>query len=402
MPDPLADLAAPDASQRLRALAALRERHTRPEPRGTNTHVHTNYSFSAFRSPAEAAWLAWREGVEIFGINDHYTVDGHEEFARACAALDLPATFSIEAVAMDRAAAAAGTLLNDPGNPGRTYLCGKGVTARDDPRASERLRELRAQQETRNRAMVAACDARFVERLDDTGPTWDDIVAQTPAGNTTERHIARACVERCRALATTGKRSFGAVFADLTDTEAPDDDAAAQNQLRSALLKAGKPCYVDEDPAAYPSIAGMCALYRDLGAIPTYPVLGNPVTDGERDIAALCDRLGAQGIFALELIPSRNTDDRVAAVLAEAERRDWPVFDGTEHNTPAMSELLPPLSRDPRFRPVFRAGALLLLGHQALCAAGEPGYLDADGQPRSEGRSQCIAAGERVLAGTTG
>ena len=40
----------------------------------------------------------------------------------------IAATFSFEAVAMDRAAEAAGLLLNDPDNPGRVYLCGKGVT----------------------------------------------------------------------------------------------------------------------------------------------------------------------------------------------------------------------------------------------------------------------------------
>ena len=34
----------------------------------------------------------------------------------------------MEAVAMDRAAETAGLLLNDPDNPGRVYLCGKGIT----------------------------------------------------------------------------------------------------------------------------------------------------------------------------------------------------------------------------------------------------------------------------------
>ena len=76
------------------------------------------------------------------GINDHYTVAGHEEFRRACAIAGIAATFSLEAVAMDRAAAAAGLLLNDPDNPGRVYLCGKGVTRipPDSPPASRAWR----------------------------------------------------------------------------------------------------------------------------------------------------------------------------------------------------------------------------------------------------------------------
>ena len=96
--------------------------------RGTNCHIHTNESFSVFRSPSEAVWQAAREGVAVLGINDHYTVAGHDEFRRACAVAGIAATFSFEAVAMDRAAEAAGLLLNDPDNPGRVYLCGKGVT----------------------------------------------------------------------------------------------------------------------------------------------------------------------------------------------------------------------------------------------------------------------------------
>ncbi|MEM2960648.1 MAG: hypothetical protein QXU67_03490, partial [Candidatus Bathyarchaeia archaeon] len=71
------------------------------EMRGwVNTHVHTNESFSIFRSPTEAVWKAYREGMEIFGINDHYTIAGHKEFREACGILGLKATFSIEALAM--------------------------------------------------------------------------------------------------------------------------------------------------------------------------------------------------------------------------------------------------------------------------------------------------------------
>ena len=68
------------------------------------------------------------EGLAVLGINDHYTVAGHDEFRQACRVAGIAATFSLEAVGMDRAAEAARLLLNDPDNPGRVYLCGKGVT----------------------------------------------------------------------------------------------------------------------------------------------------------------------------------------------------------------------------------------------------------------------------------
>ena len=54
------------------------------ENRWINLHVHTNESFSYFSSPSEAVWQAFLEDVYYFGINDHYSVDGHGEFGAAC------------------------------------------------------------------------------------------------------------------------------------------------------------------------------------------------------------------------------------------------------------------------------------------------------------------------------
>jgi hypothetical protein len=379
------------AETRLATLRQLKAAHPRPAPKGTNTHVHTNYSFSCFRSPAEAAWLAYVNGVEIFGINDHYTVDGHPEFRTSCAALNLPATFSIESVAMEREAEQQGLLLNDPGNPGRIYLCGKGVTKATDPQATAMLASLRSHQEDRNKAMVHLVAQRFSRIFEEAGPTWDDIVGQTPLGNTTERHIARAIYNHLQ------EGNYSERYAQFVGGEASEDPAKDQNAIRSALLKAGKPCYVSEAPEAYPALSALRKLYLQLGAIPTYPVLGNPLTVGEEDLNAHCDRLAAWGIFALELIPSRNTDDRVQAVLEEAARRNWPVFDGTEHNTPVMEPLLTTWGSDPRFRDQFRNGALVLLGHQALWAQGEAGYLDAEGKPLADGLERCLAVGKQQV-----
>ena len=114
--------------QRIAALAQLCAQLGPRPRRGTNGHIHTSESFSVFRSPTEAVWQAAREGLAVLGINDHYTVAGHEEFRRACEIAGIAAAFSLEAVAMDRDAAEAGLKLNDPDNPGRIYLCGKGVT----------------------------------------------------------------------------------------------------------------------------------------------------------------------------------------------------------------------------------------------------------------------------------
>ena len=103
--------------QRIAALGQLCAQLGPRSHRGTNGHIHTSESFSVFRSPTEAVWQAAREGLAVLGINDHYTVAGHEEFRRACAVAGIAATFSLEAVAMAREAAESGLKLNDPDNP---------------------------------------------------------------------------------------------------------------------------------------------------------------------------------------------------------------------------------------------------------------------------------------------
>ncbi len=184
-------------------LAALRQLCAQlgPRPkRGTNCHIHTSESFSVFRSPTEAVWQAAREGLAVLGINDHYTIAGHEEFRRACEIAGVAATFSLEAVAMDRDAEAQGILLNDPDNPGRVYLCGKGVTRIPLGSSTEmqNLARMRAALERRNREMTDKVGALFEERLNAGGPTWQSVQALTPRGNATERHVAWATLSRFR------------------------------------------------------------------------------------------------------------------------------------------------------------------------------------------------------------
>jgi hypothetical protein len=366
---------------RLAALGELCARLGERPRRGTNCHIHTNESFSVFRSPAEAVWQAAREGLAVLGINDHYTVAGHPEFRSACEIAGIAGTFSFEAVGMDRAAEAARLLLNDPDNPGRVYLCGKGVTRipPDSSVAAGRMARMRAALERRNREMTAKVDSLFRERLDAAGPSWEQVYALTPRGNTTERHVARAALARLRELplplAEAIRRCCGAVPPEGAD------EAALQNFLRSKLLKAGAPCYVPESADAFVSSEELREVFLAFGAIPTYPVLGNPVTSGEREIDALLDRLEAAGFHAVEVIPHRNTRERLAEIVSAARRRWWPVFNGTEHNTPEARPMLDPFALDPEFEPWFRQSANVLLAHQRRIAEGQAGFVGGDGRP---------------------
>ena len=371
--------------QRLHALRQLCAQLGPRVQRGTNCHIHTSESFSVFRSPTEAVWQAAREGLAVLGINDHYTIAGHEEFRRACEIAGIAAAFSLEAVAMDRDAEAQGVLLNDPDNPGRVYLCGKGVTRTPPDSSIEMLNlaRMRAALERRNREMTAKVAGLFEERMHADGPTWESVVGLTPRGNATERHVAWATLVRLRQWAGAQGVSLPEAIAQFCGATPPPgaDDAALQIFLRAKLLKAGAPCFVRESEEAFVSVEELRRIFLAFGAIPTYPVLGNPITPGERDIEALLKRLEEAGFYAIEVIPQRNTRERLAEIVSTARRRWWPVFNGTEHNTPEAKPILDPFALDPEFEPWFRKSAALLLGHQRLVAQGEAGYVDLEGRP---------------------
>ena len=357
-----------------------------PRPRrGTNCHIHTSESFSVFRSPTEAVWQAAREGLAVLGINDHYTVAGHEEFRRACDIAGLGAAFSLEAVAMDREAEAARLLLNDPDNPGRVYLCGKGVTRvpPDSLAEMQNLARMRSALEKRNREITAKLAALFEERLEAPGPTWEFVRGLTPRGNATERHVAWGVLARLRQLSAERGVSLSEIIAQCCGAAPPAgaDDAALQIFLRAKLLKAGAPGFVRESEEAFVSTEELRRIFLAFGSIPTYPILGNPVTSGERDIEALLDRLQAAGFYAVEVIPHRNTRERLREMVETARRRWWPVFNGTEHNTPEAKPMLDPYALDPEFEPWFRKSTALLLAHQQRVAEGRPGFVDSTGQP---------------------
>ena len=92
-----------------------------------NAHMHTPYSFSAFDSVRQALDMAAAEDVRIVGINDFYSLDGYAEWSRECAARRLFPLFNIEFISLWQEAQRDGLRINDPNNPGRTYLSGKGL-----------------------------------------------------------------------------------------------------------------------------------------------------------------------------------------------------------------------------------------------------------------------------------
>jgi hypothetical protein len=367
---------------------------------GVNIHIHTNESFSVFGSPAEAAWIGYRAGLEIMGINDHYTIDGHREFGEACKIVGLKGTFGIEAMAISEETKNEGVRYNDPKNPGRIYLCGKGVV-RDLERGSPSevlLTRVRVAFRDRCEEMTKKADSILKEIDNSMHLPFEDVLRLTPRGNVTERHIAQAIAELVHSRVKNENKRIDFLRELLGDfkNEEISTEASLQDLIRSTLLKSGGPAYVEEPPEAFPSLDKMIRLFRDYGAIPTYPILGNPKTKKEANLDLLFEELVEHGIFAVEVIPKRNTRDRLQEILETAEKHDFPLFNGTEHNKKSPEPILDDFSKDPCFLPIFKKGAYLILGHQFMSKHANIGYLNREGRPAIENRKEAMSFFSRL------
>ena len=332
-----------------------------------NAHLHTPYSFSAFQDIDDALDRAVKEGVQVVGINDFYSTDGYSAWSEGCAARKLFPLFGIEFISLNEEDQAAGLRVNDPNNPGRTYLSGKGL-AYPVILSGEPLRQLEAVKAEANRQVERMC-AKLNDWLQAEGYgftlDFEEIKAKYTCGSIRERHLAKAL-----RLALSSRAQSG----DLSELVGMTrDPAAIENTLRSKLLKAGGPAFVPEDPKAFLPMATVQRIIEVAGGLPTYPFLcddakGN-FTDFEADLQQAADTLKRRGIRSVEFITTRNTTAVLERYSAYLEDEGFIVTFGSEHNTPAM-EPIRLRTRDAselsdRLKAVNWRGACAVAAHQA-------------------------------------
>ena len=329
-----------------------------------NAHLHTPYSFSAFSSIGEALDKAAEEGVKVVGINDFYSTDGYGEWKEGCARRGLFPLFGIEFIALNAEDQAAGLRVNDPNNPGRTYISGKGLAC-PPILSGEPLRQLEAVRAESNAQVERMC-AKLNEWLKAEGYDivldFNEIREQLTRGSIRERHLAKALR-----------------LALCPDAENP---AKVENDLRSKLLKAGGPAFVPEDPKAFLPTETVQRIIEAAGGIPTYPFLADDAkghfTDFEGDLQRAADTLKKRGFRSVEFITTRNTTAVLEQYAGYLEDEGFIVTFGSEHNTPAM-EPIRLRTRDaaelsPKLKAINWRGACAVAAHQAgkdSIAAGE-------------------------------
>src|SRR5690606_41088026 len=97
----------------------------------TNSHIHLPPNFSAFDTVEQAVTLAASEGIAALGVSNYYDFTVYGQFAELARQRRIFPLFGLEIIAMQDYLREANVRVNDPGNPGKTYLCGKGITRFD-------------------------------------------------------------------------------------------------------------------------------------------------------------------------------------------------------------------------------------------------------------------------------
>jgi hypothetical protein len=177
-----------------------------------NTHVHLPPNFSAFETAEDAVEAAAREGITVLGASNFHDHGIYRRFADAAAAAGIVPLFGLEFISVIDSLRDAEVKVNDPANPGRIYLCGKGVDpfAAPTATATRLLGQVRAADAGRMSTMVPLVRARFSEAGLEAPLTAASIAAEVAerAGVPSswvvlqERHVAMAFQEALFAAAS--------------------------------------------------------------------------------------------------------------------------------------------------------------------------------------------------------
>jgi hypothetical protein len=376
-----------------------------------NGHFHTPFSFSAFTEIEQPFQLAEAEGVQVLGINDFYTTDGYAEFAKLALKYKIFPLFNIEFMSLQKDLQEANVRVNDPANPGRTYMSGKGLTS-PLVLGGQQLRLLQQVQHESNvqtEEMVEKLNAFLNEINAGFSFSFEDLKAKYAKNMLRERHIAKALrisIDEKFGIPEDRKAFYTQVFSGKDVKSKLTDVSGLENEIRGNLLKAGGRAFVPEDPKAFLSLEQVNDIIIAAGGIPCYPVLlddakGN-FTDYEGNFVKLYETLKSKGIYSIELIPGRNTFAVLKEFVTFFRSKNFLITFGTEHNTPQLDPIKVSCSGgvelDDELEQIGFEGACIIAAHQYLIAKGEQGYLNADGDAKTKKYDSFVELGQAVIA----
>ncbi len=376
-----------------------------------NAHIHTPYSFSAFKDIPQIFELAVKENVQVLGINDFYTTAGYEEFYQHAIKNKVFPLFNIEYIGLNAEDQKNGVRVNDPNNPGRTYFSGKGLAfpaILEEPFLSKMEVVLK---ETLNQvaAMIGKTNVLLNEIDAGFQLSMDEIMKDYAKGQVRERHIAKVLRIKAYEKYTSDEKKrefFQKLFGGKAVSSSLDDNSSLENEIRGNLLKAGGKAFVEEDPRAFLDVEEVKQIILHAGGIPTYPLLADDknggYTDFEENKETLLKTLLERGIYSIEFIPGRNGLELLKEYASFFWSNGIVVTFGTEHNTPELIPLTVDtrggVDLDDELKAISFKGACVTAAHQYLVAQGEEGYVDAQGNAKMDKREEFVLLGQAVLA----
>ncbi len=387
----LKDLGTPD---RIRTLAS---QGVKPAERPRlNAHVHLPPNFSAFENVDQVLALAAEQKIGVLGVSNYYDFGAYGPFATGARKAGIFPVFGLEIICLIDDLVRSGVRVNDPGNPGKYYFCGKAISrlAPMSGRAEEIIRKIRTNDDDRMQKVAAALGKVFEKNGVAVSLSSDDIIDRivrrhdSPRESVTlqERHAAQAYQEVLFEKVPEAERpALLQKILGLACPQNPNNAVAVQNAIRSALMKAGKAAFVEESFVTFDEAR---ELILELGGVPCYPTLADgasPICEYEAPVERLAETLLASGIHAAEFIPIRNSAETLTEYVTTLRRAGLVVTAGTEHNTLDLIPIEPTcLKNVPVPEPVqaiFWEGACVMAAHEFLTLHGECGYVDAQGQP---------------------
>ncbi len=355
----------------------------------TNAHIHLPPNFGSIPSVDDAIRHATEETIAIVGTSNYYDYTIYTTFAKAAVQAGIVPIFGIEVLTMDEGLRASDTLVNDPKNPGKFYICGKGLTLFDAIPDDVRpiWQQIREGDTQRIATMIGKINAIKLLQQHNIQVTYREIAAtiadekHVPVETVflQERHLAQALQQAiCKVVPEAQLESFLQQLYQIDGSVEIQDVVKTQNELRTYLLKQGKIAYVDE---CYINPEEAAKLITGLGGYVSYPVLidGAPsVSPFEGPADALIEHLLERQIGATEFIPTRNTLEALTTHVKTLREHGFVVGAGTEHNDATWIPLLPackqqtPLTEE--LVSIFWEGACVAVAHQYLRAKGLDGF----------------------------
>lgn len=372
-----------------------------------NSHIHLPPNFSAFETVAQAVQIAADEGVQVLGCGNYYDFSVYRQFAELAQEKGIFPLFGTEIIALETDLQQQGIRINDPGNPGKYYICGKGISRFDQfsRRAAELSQTIRENDTLRMREMADKMADVFLYGGIDTGLNDQAIIARVvkrhgcKADMVTlqERHLAQMFQEVFFEKVPLDQRvqKLTDLFGQIPQS-APHDAVGVQNEIRSYLMKAGKPCFVAE---TFVNLAQAKELILELGGIPCYPVLADGSKqrcEYETPVQQLVETLKANDYRMVELIPVRNSAEVLTEYVTAIRDAGIAVVAGTEHNTLDMLPIQPACvggaAIPEAVNAIFNEGICVLAAHAFLKALRQTGFAEEAGGNETIKRFAAIGA----------